>query len=135
MTTHAPFQPRSGGAAPASPAIGRLVKNRALLTEWLAQDAAVDTQPSLGLWAAGALLPLIVGVRQQTPASLGLGALIQTWLRRTPAGMGPLALVSPVLGGAMGVVRRYPKFSLAVITLGGVAWWWSRSRPHPSLLK
>lgn len=118
-----------------SPAIGRLVKNRALLTEWLAQDAAVHTQPSLGLWAARAVLPLIVGARQQTTAPLGLGSLIQTCLRRTPAGMGPLALVSPLLGSAIAVVRRYPKFSLAVITLGGVAWWWSRSRPHPSLLK
>jgi len=118
-----------------SPASGRLVKNRALLSEWLAQDAAVHIQPSLGLWAARTVLPLIDGMRHQTAASLGLGALVQALLQPAPDRSGLQALEWQVLGSAMAVVRRHPKFSLAVITLGGVAWWWSRSRPHPSFLK
>jgi len=116
----------------ASPACARLAQNRARLADWLEQDSANQANPSLGGWAARAVLPLIDGLRQHPTASLALGALAQSWLRPLPTGSAPQPLQSVALGSAMAVVRRHPKATLAVVALAGLALWWSRDRPHPS---
>lgn len=114
-----------------SPAGARLAQNRARLADWLDRDRATQAHPSLGGWAARAVLPLLDGLRQHPTASLALGALVQAWLRPSPAG-GPQALESQALGTALAVVRRHPKITLTVAVIAGAAWWWSRERPHPS---
>ncbi len=116
----------------ASPASVRLAQNRARLADWLEHDRAAQAHPSLGGWAARAVLPLIDGLRQHPTASLALGALAQAWLRPPPAGSAQQPLESQALGTAIAVVRQHPKTTLAVAALAGAAWWWSRSRPHPS---
>jgi hypothetical protein len=122
--------PNAGVAA--SPANARLAQNRARLAQWLEQDRAAQAHPSLGGWAARAVLPLIDGLRQHPSASLALGALAQAWLRPSPPAVGGAQpLESQALGAALSTVRKHPKTTLAVAALAGAAWWWSRSRPHP----
>lgn len=129
MNTPASSAPVAPAAA--SPACVRLAQNRARLASWLEQDRAAQAHPSLGGWAARTVLPLIDGLRQHPTASLALGALAQAWLRPSPAGSAQ-PLETQALGAALTTVRRHPKTTLAVAALAGAAWWWSRSRPHPS---
>jgi hypothetical protein len=114
-----------------SPACHRLEENRALLADWLEQDRVAQAHPSPGRWVTGVVLPMIDGLRQHPTASLALGALAQAWIRQLPAG-GSHPPESQPLGTVITVVRQHPKTTLALTALVGAAWWWSRSRPHPS---
>jgi len=137
MSTHPVISPPVAPAADSS-ATARLVHNRARLAQWLAQDRAAQARPTLGGWAARAVLPLIEGLHQHPTASLALGALAQAWLRSPPrAGRAvqPLQtqpLQSQLLGAALNTARQHPKTTFAVAAFAGAAWWWSRSRPHVS---
>lgn len=116
-----------------SPASARLTHNRLRMAHWLERDRAARAQPSLGGWAARAVLPLVDGLRQHPAASLALGALTQAWLRPVaPARGGGQALESQLLGAALSTVRKHPKTTLAVAALAGAAWWWNRSRARPA---
>jgi hypothetical protein len=86
-------------SAGASPASVRLAQNRARLAAWLEHDRAAQAHPSLGGWAARAVLPLIDGLRQHPTASLALGALAQAWLRpSSPVGSSVQPLESQAMG-------------------------------------
>jgi hypothetical protein len=90
-----------------STAGARLTDNRERMAQWLAADRLERSRPSLGNWAvgaAGAVWPLIQGLRDHPSAPLALGVL--------------------------GQARRRPKTALVILSLAGAAWLLSRlSRP------
>ncbi|WP_291010687.1 hypothetical protein [Hydrogenophaga sp.] len=135
MNNSPTFQADTDAPAVLSPACVRLKENRALVTDWLAQDRADLAHPLLGRWAIHTALPVIEGLLrhplQQPAAALALGALARTWTRPRPAGeVQPQE--SGVLGKVVTAVKHYPKTTLTVAALAGAAWWWSRSRPQAS---
>lgn len=112
-------------AARANIARDRLTRNRERLSGWLEQDRHMQSGRSSAGWLAGALWPVLKGLGTQPVASLALGALTQTLLRRAPVRPGVLqpSLQSQALGFALAVLRRYPKTTLA---LAGAALLWGR---------
>jgi hypothetical protein len=90
--------------ADASAAFERLTDNRERMAQWLAANRLERSEPSLGNWAvgaAGAVWPLIQGLRDHPSVPLALGVLSQA--------------------------RRRPKTALVLLSLAGAAWLLSRS--------
>jgi hypothetical protein len=90
-----------------SAACARLTGNRERMAQWLAADRLERSRPSLGHWAvsaAGAVWPLIQGLRDHPSVPLALGVL--------------------------GQARRRPRTALVLLGLASAAWLLSRpNRP------